>query len=290
LALVSGAALSACFSFRAYKLALITHNMGNQLPFEVLSEIAAYLKESHEPLARYTTVCRKWQAAFEPHIYREICVHSVSPERHKALSLSRFLSVTSGTGCKRLVMIREIEYRIVLPYQLDDYCATIAEDKPYQTENRIRQANVEAFGKGITELFTLLACWPVARRLSLVLSTLGRQKGLEPGTKRCHSDIKEFRWLQDGNESVWPYRAWLPDDIASVLPAVSCIDKLCFPNAGSDPSHMIWAGTALQIAQLCPTLTWLHLGLDEYVRPDHLDYMRDRRQGNVLLFLVNVHD
>jgi hypothetical protein len=187
-------------------------------------------------------------------------------------------------------MIREIEYRIVLPYQLDDYCATIAEDKAYQTENPIRQANDEAFGKGITKLFTLLACWPVARRLSLVLSTLGRQKGLEPGTKRCHSDIKEFRWLQDGNESVCPYRAWLPDDIASVLPAVSCIDKLCFPNAGSDPWHMIWAGTALQIAQLCPTLTWLHLGLDEYVRPDHLDYMRDRRQGNVLLFLVNVHD
>ncbi|GFF79356.1 hypothetical protein IFM47457_04891, partial [Aspergillus lentulus] len=98
-------------------------------------------------------------------------------------------------------------------------------------------------------------------------------------TKKCYSDIREFRWLQDGNKSVRPYRAQLPDDDASELPSVSCIDKLCFPNAGSDPWHMIWAGTALQIAQCCPTLTWLYLGLDEFVRPDHLDYMRDRRQA-----------
>jgi hypothetical protein len=85
-----------------------------------------------------------------------------------------------------------------------------------------------------------------------------------------------------GNEwAVRPYRARLPDGSASALPVVSCVDELCFPNAGLDPWHMIWSGTALQIAQRCPTLTWLHLGLDEYVRPDHLDYVRDRRQGSI---------
>jgi hypothetical protein len=51
-------------------------------------------------------------------------------------------------------MICKLEYRIVLPRQLDDYCATIGEDRTYQKENPVRQANDEAFGKGITELFT----------------------------------------------------------------------------------------------------------------------------------------
>jgi hypothetical protein len=35
----------------------------------------------------------------------------------------------------------------------------------------------------------------------------------------------------------------------------------------------------MQIAQRCPTLTELWLNLDDYIRPDHLEYMKERRQG-----------
>ncbi|GIC87126.1 F-box protein [Aspergillus udagawae] len=253
--------------------------MGNRLPLELLSEIAAYLKEAHESLAQYTTVCREWQAAFEPHIYRQTCVHSDDLQGQSILSLSKFHIITSGTVIGRLSMIQELEYRIILPYQLDDYCASITEDKAYRKENPIRHVNDEAFRRGITELFTTLASWSDTHRLSLVLAALGRQKELEPGTRE-HADAGTFRGLHRGDEwAVRPYRAQFPDGSASALPVVSCVDKLCFPNAGLDPWHMIWSGTALQIAQRCPTLTWLHLGLDEYARPDHLDYIRDRRQA-----------
>jgi hypothetical protein len=254
-------------------------NMGNQLPLELLSEIAAYLKEVNEPLAPYTTVCRQWQAAFEPKIYRQICVYSVD--------LSRLHTVTSGNGIARRAMIRGLDYRIMLPYHLDDYYA-ITEDKEYRKENPIRQANDETFEQAITELFTTLASWDQTHRLSLDLLTLGDQRELEPWTEEfwedASEDAREFRWLQHGHRlAVRPYRARLLDSSASALPAVSCIDKLSFFNSGSDPRHRIWGGTALQIAQRCPSLTWLHLDLDEYVRPDNVDYMRDRRQGSIPL-------
>jgi hypothetical protein len=94
-------------------------------------------------------------------------------------------------------MIQELEYRIILPYQLDDYCASITEDKAYRKENPIRHANDEAFRRGITELFTTLASWSDTHRLSLILTALGRQKELEPGTRE-HADAGTFRGLHRG--------------------------------------------------------------------------------------------
>ncbi|KAB8276091.1 hypothetical protein BDV30DRAFT_224489 [Aspergillus minisclerotigenes] len=41
--------------------------------------------------------------------------------------------------------------------------------------------------------------------------------------------------------------------------------------------HQIWAGAVAQIVQHCPTITQLHLNLDEWVRPDHIEYIRARR-------------
>ncbi|KAJ5800546.1 uncharacterized protein N7518_002614 [Penicillium psychrosexuale] len=78
--------------------------------------------------------------------------------------------------------------------------------------------------------------------------------------------------------SISPYRARFLDDIPD-LASVPCIEKLSFPN--HDPSwdqhHQIWTGAVQTILQFCPTITDLELNLDEWVRPDHLEYIQARR-------------
>ena len=103
-----------------------------------------------------------------------------------------------------------------------------------------------------------------------------------------YEDAGEYRYdYRNGREmSVPPYRARFHNNDASVLAYVPCVDKLSFTNEPSDGEsdlrhrfHQIWAGAVAQIVQHCPTITHLHLNLDEWVRPDHIEYIRGRRDG-----------
>jgi hypothetical protein len=159
---------------------------------------------------------------------------------------------------------------------------------------------------------TVLSSWDQTHRLSLQIGLLGCKQGfeLEPNTCR-YDDAGYYRFdFTDGRtEALPPYRARLSDPDALALD--SCVDKLTFMNTRHrvkrpslfyeenddyadeyDPEkdlrprnrwHQVWAGTVFQIAERCPTLTELHLNLDEYVRPDHLEYIQERRAGKSLL-------
>jgi hypothetical protein len=43
-----------------------------------------------------------------------------------------------------------------------------------------------------------------------------------------------------------------------------------------------------QIVRHCPTLTELHLDMEEWVRPDHLEYLQRRRAGTFSIMASNM--
>jgi hypothetical protein len=110
------------------------------------------------------------------------------------------------------------------------------------------------------------------------LALLGRKTGKEPHAYDWDT-AGEYRYdYKKGRmKSVPVYRAQFLDNGPSLLPDVACIGRLCF-NDGP-PFHQIWARSAMQIAQRCSTLTGMVLDLDEYIRPDHIEYIQARRQG-----------
>ncbi|BAE63081.1 unnamed protein product [Aspergillus oryzae RIB40] len=130
------------------------------LPLELLSEIASLLYEAGDCLVPYTTVCRRWQAAFEPFIYSDLIVYSDDAhkeESQKGISLAHFQKATAGSGAIRQVWIRKLH-----------------------VDNPVREANDQAFQTAITALFETLSSWNQSHRLSLELGLLGRQMGEEP--------------------------------------------------------------------------------------------------------------
>lgn len=154
----------------------------------------------------------------------------------------------------------------------------------YSTDNVVRQANDTAFQSALIDLFKTLEGWEKSHHLAVTLALLGREPGQEPHTKE-DDEAGLFTWsFTDGRTQAVPvYRARFRPDGALALPYVSCTDKLSFLD-GTDSTryHQIWAGAALRIARHCPTLAELRLNVDEYIRPDHLYYLKERRQGRRL--------
>ncbi|OOF90107.1 hypothetical protein ASPCADRAFT_135436 [Aspergillus carbonarius ITEM 5010] len=260
--------------------------MAGTLPLELLTEIGTYLSHEGIPLAPCTTVCRRWQTAFEPFIYsRKFIIRSndVPPEvpLPSTIPVDRFATLTSGTGTARRSWIRHLQYHIIVPYELPDW--TSRKHKGYRLKNPVRDANDQAFKSAIINLFQLLSTWDRTHRISLQLGLLGCQPGTEPYTSYM-SDAWEYTWdFRNGRtKATKPYRACFPDDDASMLSEVPCIDVLSFMNIGGvegRADHQIWAKAIFQIVQHCPTITGLYVDLDYLTRPDQLEYIQARRQA-----------
>ncbi|KAJ5355354.1 uncharacterized protein N7496_012566 [Penicillium cataractarum] len=189
------------------------------------------------------------------------------------MPLSQFQGVTSGEGLARRAMIRHLKYHIVVLFDILDW--QTRKEKGYALENHIRHNDDAAFQSAIIDLFNILTDWDLNLRLSVELALLGREVGEEPHT--YDFDIAgDYRYdFKKGRTKAVPvYRAKFLENGASLLPDVPCIDHFCFAIS----SHHIWAGSAMQIIQRCTTVTKLVLGLDEYIRPDHIEYIQARRQ------------
>ncbi|KJK68654.1 hypothetical protein P875_00075827 [Aspergillus parasiticus SU-1] len=262
------------------------------LPLELLFEIASILHLAGDCLVPYTTVCRRWQAAFEPFIYSNLIVYSdnaYKEEDQKGISLAHFQKATTGSGSFRRAWIKRLQYDILVPFELLDW--TTHKKEGYSVDNPVREANDQAFQTAITGLFETLSSWNQSHRLSLELGLLGCQIGEEPEPEPYtwyFPVAGEYRYdYRNGREmSVPPYRARLHNNDASVLAYAPCVDKLFFMNESSGGEsnlrhrfHQIWAGTVAQIVQHCPTITQLYINLNEWVRPDHIEYIRARRDG-----------
>ncbi|KAL2813345.1 hypothetical protein BDW59DRAFT_154852, partial [Aspergillus cavernicola] len=260
--------------------------MAKTLPPEILFHIADYLNSPDcvVALPKYALVCRQWQAVFEPLIYKTLCVHSSSFRTGKGtISLSHFESLVSGSQHRiaRRGMIQDIKYTVIVPYDLPDYKSSIIRDHPggYTRDNPIRHANDEAFHDGVVDLFNILTSWKERHCLGISPRILGREQQYEPGTEFCPS-AREYAEIPRGNKwVVRPYRARFPED-KSNLPDVSCIHQLIFEDYGNeDETSHIWPGTALSIARSCPMLHEFYWHTFDFIRPDHLDYMQERRQA-----------
>ncbi|KAL6228665.1 hypothetical protein BDW75DRAFT_246469 [Aspergillus navahoensis] len=281
------------------------------LPRELLYLVAQHLHQDGVSLVPYSTVCRHWQPTFESLIFSSLTIHSGDSSDdnkvpgQKGMSLGQFEEATSGSKAIRRAYIHNLQYDVLVPFELLDW--TARKETGYTIKNTARKANNEAFEVAITGLFHVLGSWDEQIRLLLQIGLLGRQQGrraLEPAT-RYFSNAGDYRYdYRNGRtRSVPPYRARFSSaDI--VLPAVPCVDKLTFANVrfrvskmsedhrvGSDDEdedeasearprnrwHQVWAGAVFCIAQHCPTVTELSVDLDEWVRPDHLRYIKERR-------------
>lgn len=173
-------------------------------------------------------------------------------------------------------LIRHLRYYIVVPIALPDW--QTRKEKAYSIENDIRYNNDVAFQSAIIKFLNILAQWDQNLRLSVEFRLLGREAGKEPHT--CDFSIAgdyRYDFTKGKTKAVPVYRAKFLENGASLLPDVLCVDRLAFN--GEVPSHQIWAGSVMQIIQHCTTITEIVLDLDEYIRPDHLEYIQARRQG-----------
>ncbi|PYI31154.1 hypothetical protein BP00DRAFT_475529 [Aspergillus indologenus CBS 114.80] len=262
--------------------------MAATLPLELLIQIATFLESTGAPLTLCVTVCRRWQAAFEPLLYRKVHIYTTDDLEKfnpgRALSLANFDRITSGPGVFRRAWIRHIECYLVVPYELYDWHTIQLED--YTTDNEVRRENDRAFQSGIIALFRTLSDWDSGLRLTLQLLILGRKETLEPNTDDCTFTGPDPWSFPDGWIQAVPlYRASFgdSDSSTSILPLVPCIDRLSFIEDCGDPVfHLapdIWVGAAMQIARKCSTMSTLYLSMEERIKPDHLDYIQARRQA-----------
>ncbi|KAJ9299414.1 hypothetical protein DTO271G3_3036 [Paecilomyces variotii] len=278
--------------------------MANNLPFELLSQIAAYLRADDYPLAAYTVVCRNCEAVEDPKAYEDkIGVHSKlreiwntatfkypsrpawSRDHHEReeiqkASLSLFTTITSGANAARRAWIQHLKYKVVVPFLIEDWKAI--KGQHYNYKNPTREENDKAFQSDVIRLFEILKSWSKNHRLSLELGLFGREVCGEPDTKG-QSDAGDYDWdyTNGRTTAVQPYRARFSDDSLK-LPSASCVDRLLFLNGadreGGNRNHRIWASTVFEIVVHCPTLTELELDLEEYIRPDHEGLIKQRRQ------------
>ncbi|KAL2809177.1 hypothetical protein BJX63DRAFT_424017 [Aspergillus granulosus] len=285
--------------------------MAANLPRELLFLIMEHLRQDSVSLLPYARVCRTWQSVFESFIFSTVTIYSGNDSnkahQQKGISLEEFNRATSGHNSARRAWIREVRYDILVPYELLDW-TSVKDDTGYTVDNPIRRANDEAFQAAIASLFTVLSTWDQTHRLALTIGLLECKQGLalEPNTWDFAPEAGAYRFdYRDGRtQSVPPYRARLSDP--SALVPAPCVEKLTFANVKNrvekkidlfadykeqdseeeDPAldprprnrwHQVWAEAVFQIAASCPTITELHLNLHEYVRPDHIEYIQDRR-------------
>lgn len=265
------------------------------LPPEILYLIATFLKNDAISLVSCTCVCRLWQANFESIIYSSLIIYSddLHKQQHQpGISLADFQRLISGDGVGRRAWIRNIDYNILVPYNLLDWTTRKEWEDPeaYCIKNPVRKANDLAFQTAMLSLFHTLHSWEWNHMsyLRLNLAIRGRRAGPAPEPRTEDFDIAgEYCWdYKTGRTfSVPPYRAqFLNDD----LPFVSCIDKLSFKNhdPSCDSHHQIWTGAVQTIIQHCPKLVELQLNLNEWVRPHHLKYIQLRRTGKLFPLTV----
>ncbi|KAJ5791673.1 uncharacterized protein N7518_008684, partial [Penicillium psychrosexuale] len=180
--------------------------------------------------------------------------------------------------------IRKLEYDIIIPCKIFDW--TTSENSKYSADNQLRQANDFAFQTAMFDLFQTLHSWNQHCRLTLHLGLRGSQHirwpRMEPDTLPCPtaSAALSFDYRGRRHIPIPPYRARFINNLSELyLAHVQCIDKLSFLNQNFDRNrhHQIWTGTVQTIIQHCPTITELELDLNEWVRPDYLQYIQRRR-------------
>ncbi|KAL4791440.1 hypothetical protein BDV19DRAFT_393052 [Aspergillus venezuelensis] len=231
--------------------------MLNQLPLELLTQIARQLDAEYLPVRQYALVCRAWQIAFEGFVYNSVMMHNDK--------ISEFDS--------NIFKYHRRSFISILAYQIHG--------KRYNKDNVLRRANDEAFESGILKVMQYFRTWNGAHQLRLVLQLSGDEEALEPGTER-NELVKKYADLRKGDLTPRPYRArFLNDGNTLELPTLSSVHGLSFANRNGiyNPVHRIWPDAALRIASCCPNLHSLFLDTKEYVRPDHGDYMRERREA-----------
>ncbi|KAL4871035.1 hypothetical protein BDV12DRAFT_164623 [Aspergillus spectabilis] len=250
--------------------------MAPHLPLEILHIIAAHLQAAESLLTQCILVCRSWRAAFEPLVYSKLRISSAatsSIEDKGVLPLDEFEKLTSDAGKMRRSWIRHIDCKIVVPHLLKNYTTIVSGN--FTIDNPVRQSNDSAFQKEISNLFNLLSSWSSNLHISLELSLHGEVLcGEEPLT--CGAvDTRDFDYDGPGGQGVVPpYCATLPDGCRANISKAACIKRLSFPPF---EEHQIGAGAALHIAHYCSEITELDLGMDGYIRPDHLEYIQSRR-------------
>ncbi|KNG81400.1 hypothetical protein ANOM_010509 [Aspergillus nomiae NRRL 13137] len=200
-------------------------------------------------------------------------------EDQRGMSLTHFQKLTSGAGAIRRAWIRNLQYDILVPFELLDWTTRKRETGQYSIANPVREANNRAFQTAIINLFGILGQWDRNNRLSLDLGLRGRRVGENPAPEpnTSYFDIAgDYRhdFKTGRTDAVPPYRARFYNNYASVL---------------AHRYHQIWAGTVAQIVQHCPTVTELYLNLDEWVRPDHLEYIKARRDAVSEIFSNTPH-
>ncbi|KAL4953939.1 hypothetical protein BDW69DRAFT_183993 [Aspergillus filifer] len=230
--------------------------MRQQLPLELLTQVARYLEAENVSLRQYALVCRAWQAAFEAFIYKSVTIHS-----DKISEFDSIISKFSGSlNYRRLHVI--LTFPMIYQITARGFWKMLA-----RVKFMIRKIGYEQ---------------QITRPLRLESSKLsGREQTLEPGTER-DEQLGEFAGLRNGDLTPRPYRAsFLNDGNGLELPTLPSVYQLSFENRYNvfNPVHRIWAAAALRIAGCCPNLYSLLLDIEDYVRPDHVDYMRKRRKA-----------
>jgi hypothetical protein len=262
--------------------------MAASLPLEMLLEIAKHLRTDGASLVPCTHVCRYWQAALEPLMYANLAVYSDCYHKEKGprgISLTHFQKLTSGSRAIRRTWIRTLEFDIIIPCKLLDW--TTRQDENYNTSNQVRQGNDFAFQTAIFDLFQTLHSWSQRCRLSLHLglrvSRDNRWPIMEPEALHFPTASAYHSVDYAGRLLVEPYRARFVKNMPErFLMRIRCIDKLFFLNRNWDKTpgyyhHQIWTGAVQTIIEHCPTITELELDLNEWVRPDYLQYIQGRR-------------
>jgi hypothetical protein len=126
-------------------------------------------------------------------------------------------------------------------------------------------------------LFEFLRSWKDDAKITLTLVVQGQVRTLEPETE-ANDHAKEWQGELRGERVVGPYRAQFADDgDALVLPEVTCVADLLVQY--SYRPQRISPGGLSQIARHCVALRRLHFDMPGQFRLDHVEYMRERREG-----------
>ncbi|KAG9666162.1 hypothetical protein KCU99_g9474, partial [Aureobasidium melanogenum] len=211
--------------------------MASSAPQEILSLIAHHLAQLDKRLSPYALVNKSWQAAFERQIYSSIVVRSPSdvttvevnenswtapggPHDKKGLPLETFINITSGPRDwqpARRMYVRQILYRVAVPYWLDE---ARRKDDDYTYDNVCRRENNQAFSEGVFQLFQHLSTW--------TNQTISLQIALQAEDASTDEEDGEPKSIPtyDDEEMIAPYRAEFVPGCS--LPRAFCITSLEF--------------------------------------------------------------
>ncbi|KAI4725741.1 hypothetical protein E4T49_06460 [Aureobasidium sp. EXF-10728] len=211
--------------------------MASSAPQEILCLIAHHLAKLDKKLSPYTLVNKSWQAAFEREIYASIVVRSPSDvttirldnigwytreelQYERGPSLQTFINITSGPQDwqrARRRYVRQIVYRVVVPYWLDE---DREKDDDYTYDNVCRRENNQAFSKGVCQLFEHLSTWTE--------QTISLKIALQAIDACTDEDSAITNMSGTTGEKIAPYCAEFVPGCS--LPRASCITSLEFPD------------------------------------------------------------